>query len=157
MLEVRAEDWPRLCRFYRDGLGWPEAVLDLENAFAMFGAKPPYIAVVGGRLGGKLRHSRVLPDLAVGDLEGALASLSAQGGTVLSPPSPSPEGYRIARACDPEGNELHLFEWLSPPASKPPRAAAPRKGSARSQRRAPRSRKAARRGTRPKARAKRRR
>ena len=114
MVEVRAGDFEGLCRFYGEVLGLPSAMRDEPNAFAMFGKAPPYVAVVGKPLKGARGRSRVVPDFAVDDLDAALKGLRAKGVRVLSPPAASHEGYRIARVADPEGNEVHLFEWTKP-------------------------------------------
>lgn len=114
MIEIRARDWQGLCAFYGEVLGLPAAMRDEASAFAMFGREPPYLAVVKKQGTASAGRSRVLPDFAVPDLDGVLESLKARGVKVLSPPAHSPEGYRIARICDPEGNELHVFEWVKP-------------------------------------------
>lgn len=111
MVEVRAKDYGRLAAFYGDVLGLPPAMRDDEHAFAMFGRSPPFVAVVGNKVKGAAGRSRAVPDFVVSDLNGALKRLKARGVRVLSPPAASHEGYRIARIADPEGNEIHLFEW----------------------------------------------
>lgn len=111
MIEVRARNFERLCDFYGGVLGLPASMRDAERQFAMFGEKPPYLAVVGKRAT-RAGPSRLLPDFAVEGLDGVLRTLKARGVRILSQPSASPEGYRIARVCDPEGNEIHVFEWV---------------------------------------------
>lgn len=118
MIEVRAADFGSLCAFYRDVLGLPEATRDEAGGFAMFGRREPYVAVVKKHAGAAAGPSRVVPDFVVGDLDGALEALAARGVPVIAPPSASPEGYRIATIEDPEGNSIHLFEWL--PGARPP-------------------------------------
>jgi len=115
MVEVRAVDWERLAEFYGTTLGLPRRMMDAQAGFAMFGKREPFVAVVR-KPGAAARGARVVIDFTVGDLDGALAELSRRGVSILSPAKPSPEGYRIARIADPEGNEIHLFEWTSPSA-----------------------------------------
>jgi predicted enzyme related to lactoylglutathione lyase len=113
MVEVRARDWERLCAFYGVTLGLPRRMLDVPGRFAMYGAREPFVAVVGRRAGGT-GASRVVMDFAVADLGAALHALAARGVRPSSGPEESAEGYRLARIEDPEGNEIHLFEWTAP-------------------------------------------
>ena len=46
----------------------------------------------------------------VDDLEGAVAAATANGGTVLTPPSDIPGQGRFAAVLDPEGSEVGLYE-----------------------------------------------
>jgi glyoxylase I family protein len=112
MIEIRARDFGALCDFYEEVLGLTVAMRDLKAGFAMFGKKPPYLAVVRKAVRGTPKRSRALPDFKVDDLDAALSRLKAAQVAVLAEPSASPEGYRIARIADPEGNEIHLFEWV---------------------------------------------
>lgn len=114
MVEVRAIDWERLSAFYGTTLGLPQRMKDAQAGFAMFGASEPFVAVVR-KPGLATQAARVVIDFTVRDLDGALAELSKRGVSILSPAKPSPEGYRIARIADPEGNEIHLFEWTNAP------------------------------------------
>jgi predicted enzyme related to lactoylglutathione lyase len=114
LVEIRAKDFERLCAFYGEVLGLPAAMRDNNAAFAMFGRAAPFVAVVGKPFKLASGRSRAVPDFAVADLDGALRRLKARGVRVLSPAAASHEGYRIARIADPEGNEIHLFEWTEP-------------------------------------------
>jgi len=114
IVEIRAKDFALMCRFYGEVLGLPAAMRDDEHAFAMFGKAAPFVAVVGKGFKLASGRSRVVPDFVVGDLDGVLRRLKARGVRVLSAPVASHEGYRIARIADPEGNEVHLFEWSGP-------------------------------------------
>lgn len=111
MIEIRVRNFGAMCRFYGEVLGLPSAMRDDSTSFAMFGKGPPYVAVVKKALPGRRAKSRAVPDFAVPRLDAALRRLKARGVRVLLEPSSSPEGYRIARIADPEGNEIHLFEW----------------------------------------------
>jgi len=110
MVEVRAADWQRLCAFYGDTLGLPRRMRDADRLFAMYGSREPYVAVVG-RGAADSGRSRVVMDFVVDDLDAVLRELEARGVLPASGPTSSPEGYRLARIADPEGNEIHLFEW----------------------------------------------
>jgi predicted enzyme related to lactoylglutathione lyase len=114
IVEIRAKDFERMCRFYGDVLGLPTAMRDDSTAFAMFGKAAPFVAVVGKDFKLASGRSRAVPDFAVLDLDGVLRRLKARRDRVLSAPAASHEGYRIARIADPEGNEIHLFEWSGP-------------------------------------------
>lgn len=114
MVEVRADDWPGLCAFYGEALALPRRMIDREGRFALYGHGEPFVAVVGRGPAGRGR-SRVVMDFAVPDLDAALRHLSGLGVVPSSGPSESPEGYRLARVEDPEGNEIHLFEWTGAP------------------------------------------
>jgi predicted enzyme related to lactoylglutathione lyase len=115
MVEIRARDWAALSAFYRDTLGLPEKMRDADAGFAMYGAKEPFLAVVRKPADAGPGPSRVVTDLVVDDLDGALSRLQAAGVQVLASAKDAPEGYRIARIADPEMNEIHLFEWAMPP------------------------------------------
>jgi predicted enzyme related to lactoylglutathione lyase len=115
MVEIRARDWPALCQFYGSTLGLQTAMRDEAAGFAMFGRAAPYLAVIARDAGAG--PSRVVTDFALDDLDGALAELERRGVAVLAPATASPEGYRIAKIADPEGNEIHLFEWTRAGAS----------------------------------------
>lgn len=110
MVEVRADDWGRLCAFYHETLGLPQRMVDAPGKFAMYGNREPFVAIVARGRGGRAR-SRVVIDFAVGDLDAVLGALASEGVVPSDGPSASPEGYRLARIEDPEGNEVHLFEW----------------------------------------------
>jgi len=114
MVEVRARDWDAMCTFYGETLGLPQQMRDESAGFAMFCAKEPFLAVVRKPIDGAPAPSRVVLDLVVENVDGALSRLSAAGVRVLSAAKDSPEGYRIARIADPEGNEIHLFSWSKP-------------------------------------------
>ena len=110
MAEVRASKWEALCAFYGTTLGLPQRMLDSKGRFAMYGGAAPFVAVVGrDQLAAGV--SRVVLDFVVKDLDACLAALRGRGVQPAAAPETSPEGYRIARIADPEGNEIHLFEW----------------------------------------------
>jgi predicted enzyme related to lactoylglutathione lyase len=46
----------------------------------------------------------------VDDLEGAVAAATANGGSVITPPSDIPGQGRYAAVSDPEGNEVGLYQ-----------------------------------------------
>jgi predicted enzyme related to lactoylglutathione lyase len=50
------------------------------------------------------------PRLSRGRSRRAVAAAQANGGTVVTPPSPVPGQGRYAALLDPEGNEIGLFE-----------------------------------------------
>ena len=113
MAEVRASQWEALCAFYGTTLGLPQRMFDSKGRFAMYGAAAPFVAVVGkDRMSAGV--SRVVLDFVVKDLDACLAELNRRGVQPSSAPEASPEGYRLARIADPEGNEIHLFEWSGP-------------------------------------------
>ena len=47
--------------------------------------------------------------LGVPDLDGAISSVKANGGTLLRPPSKSPGGLSYAFVKDPDGNQIELL------------------------------------------------
>jgi predicted enzyme related to lactoylglutathione lyase len=89
--------------FYAQAFGW---------AFTDFG--PDYAATTGGDvdvgLNGSDDHAipQLLPIVEVEDLEGALASVTAAGGTITVPIFAFPGGRRF-HFRDPDGNELGAF------------------------------------------------
>jgi predicted enzyme related to lactoylglutathione lyase len=113
MAEIRSRNWESLCTFYGETLGLPERMVDKKGQFAMYGEAAPFVALVGKKDANE-GVSRVVLDFVVADLDACLAELGRRGVEPSGPPEPSPEGYRIARLSDPEGNLIHLFEWTSP-------------------------------------------
>lgn len=89
--------------FYARAFGW---------SFTDFG--PEYAATTGGDvdlgLNGSTVHAiaQLLPIVEVQDLEGALASVTAAGGTITVPIFAFPGGRRF-HFRDPDGNELGAF------------------------------------------------
>ncbi|WP_213980742.1 VOC family protein [Sphingomonas sp. dw_22] len=89
--------------FYAQAFGW---------AFTDFG--PDYAATTGGDvdlgLNGSADHAiaSLLPIVEVEDLEAALASVTAAGGTITVPIFAFPGGRRF-HFRDPDGNELGAF------------------------------------------------
>jgi len=89
--------------FYAQAFGW---------GFTDFG--PEYSATTGGDvdlgLNGSTDHAiaQLLPIVEVEDLEAALASVTAAGGTITVPIFAFPGGRRF-HFRDPDGNELGAF------------------------------------------------
>jgi hypothetical protein len=89
--------------FYAQAFGW---------GFTDFG--PEYSATTGGDvdlgLNGSTAHAitQLLPIVEVEDLEAALASVTAAGGTITVPIFAFPGGRRF-HFRDPDGNELGAF------------------------------------------------
>jgi predicted enzyme related to lactoylglutathione lyase len=89
--------------FYAQAFGW---------GFTDFG--PEYSATTGGDvdlgLNGSTDHAiaQLLPIIEVEDLEAALASVTAAGGTITVPIFAFPGGRRF-HFRDPDGNELGAF------------------------------------------------
>lgn len=117
---VYAKDLARMARFYSAVLDAREVHADeahrvLVNADAqiILHAMPPAIAAE------ILIHSPPLPReeqaikpfFTVSSLAQAEETASAHGGMALGPIWPAP-GMRVRNVCDPEGNIVHLREWV---------------------------------------------
>lgn len=124
VLELRValttDDFERLARFYREGLGlepaqeWPEdqgraLVLDLGRAtLEVFDEKQARTIdqiEVGRRISGRVRFA-----LRVPDLEAAMERLLAHGATLVHPPVVTPWGDRNVRFQDPDGMQITLYQ-----------------------------------------------
>lgn len=70
----------------------------------------------GGGLGrrGETVGSGVRVYIDVDDLEEAVTTAEANGGSLVTPPPPVPGFGRFAAVLDPEGNEVGLFEATAP-------------------------------------------
>jgi predicted enzyme related to lactoylglutathione lyase len=107
-IEFPADDVERAKRFYAAIAGWEFGEMAGIPGFWLFRTG----AEAGGGIGkrdetvGKV--VRVYID--VDDLDAAVAAAQANGGTVVTPPSPVPGQGRFAALLDPEGNEIGLFE-----------------------------------------------
>jgi methylmalonyl-CoA/ethylmalonyl-CoA epimerase len=124
ILELRValttEDFERLARFYREGLGiepsqvWPEdqgraLVLDMGKAtlevFDERQADTIDRIEVGRRLSGRIRFALQVPDL-----EAATDRLLAHGATMIHASVITPWGDKNARFEDPDGMQITLYQ-----------------------------------------------
>lgn len=129
VLELRValttEDYERLSRFYRDGLGlepsqfWDEnqgraMVLELGRAtlevFDETQARTVDAIEAGRRVSGHVRLA-----LRVPDLQAASERLLAHGATLVHPPVLTPWGDRNVRLEDPDGMQVTLFQSSDEP------------------------------------------
>jgi catechol 2,3-dioxygenase-like lactoylglutathione lyase family enzyme len=138
VLELRValttEDYERLSRFYRDGLGlepsqlWTEdqgraLILELGSAtlevFDETQARTVDAIEAGRRVSGQVRLA-----LRVPDLEAAMERLLAHGAKLVHPPVLTPWGDRNVRLEDPDGMQVTLFQGPARPTprSNPPPA-----------------------------------
>ena len=110
-IEFPADDIDRAKRFYAAVAGWEFNEMPGMDGYWLFRTSPD----AGGGLGkrGESVGDVVRIYIDVDDLEGAVEAATANGGTVLTPPSDIPGQGRFAAVRDPEGNEVGLFE--SPP------------------------------------------
>jgi catechol 2,3-dioxygenase-like lactoylglutathione lyase family enzyme len=129
VLELRValttDEFERLARFYRQGLGlepsqvWPEdqgraLVLDLGRAtLEVFDEKQAATVdsiEVGQRVSGRIRFALQVPDL-----EAALRRCLAHGATLVHAPVITPWGDRTVRLQDPDGMQVTLFQASGTP------------------------------------------
>jgi lactoylglutathione lyase len=105
-------DLARALAFYRDVLGG-----EVTYAFPPEG-EPGYVALAIGSFHLGVGHNpetaegpdgqRVALWLYVEDCDAAVEHLRAAGTTITQEPIDQPWGERVARALDPDGNEVHL-------------------------------------------------
>jgi predicted enzyme related to lactoylglutathione lyase len=107
-IEFPADDVERAKRFYGAVAGWEFNEMDGMPGFHLFRTSPE----AGGGLGkrGESVGDVVRVYIDVDDLEAAVAAATANGGTVITPPSDIPGQGRYAVINDPEGNEIGLYE-----------------------------------------------
>ncbi len=117
---ITTQDFDRLARFYRLGLGltpsqvWPEGqgralVLDMGTAtleiFDERQAQTIDHIEVGHPTSGRVRFALQVPDL-----NAAIERLRAHGATMLHPPVRTPWGDLNARFEDPDGMQITLYQ-----------------------------------------------
>jgi uncharacterized protein len=107
-IEFPADDPARARRFYSALAGWEYDQMDALPDYWLFRTDETAGGAIGTRGGSVGNVVRVYID--VDDLEASVAAAEANGGTVVTPPSPVPGTGRFAAVLDPEGNEIGLFE-----------------------------------------------
>ena len=107
-IEFPADDLERSKRFYGAVAGWQFGPMEGLPEYELFQTGETTGGAIGKRGASVGKVVRVYID--VDDLEGAVAAAEANGGTVVTPPSPVPGFGRYAAVLDPEGNEIGLFE-----------------------------------------------
>jgi predicted enzyme related to lactoylglutathione lyase len=107
-IEFPADDIERAKRFYGAVAGWEFGEMEGNPDYWMFRSGNES----GGGLGrrGETVGAVVRVYIDVDDLEGAVAAATANGGSVVTPPSDIPGMGRFAAVRDPEGNEIGLYE-----------------------------------------------
>ena len=107
-IEFPADDPERAKRFYGAVAGWEFGPMEGLPNYWLFRTSD----TTGGGLGkrGETVANAVRVYIDVDNLEDAIAAASANGGKVVTPPSPVPGFGRYAAVLDPEGNEVGLFE-----------------------------------------------
>jgi hypothetical protein len=107
-IEFPADDIDRAKRFYGAVAGWEFSEMEGLPNYWLFRTD----TASGGGLGrrGETVGQGVRVYIDVDDLEAALASAEANGGSIVTPPSPVPGIGRFAAVLDPEGNEVGLYE-----------------------------------------------
>jgi hydroxymethylpyrimidine/phosphomethylpyrimidine kinase len=116
LVEVPVADWSASVAWYRDRLGLPVILLDEPKKYALLAAGPARVALKQG----PARPNGTVLTFHVCDLDTELTRLAGQEIFPRSAVKDSPEGYRVARFTDPDGNQLAIFEWIT---SNPPPAA----------------------------------
>jgi hypothetical protein len=111
-IEFPADDVERAKRFYGAIAGWEFGPMEGLPDYWLFRTNPD----AGGGLGkrGETVGNVVRVYIDVDDLDVAIAAAEANGGSVVTPPSPVPGQGRYAALLDPEGNEVGLFETGTP-------------------------------------------
>jgi predicted enzyme related to lactoylglutathione lyase len=107
-IEFPADDVDRAKAFYAAIAGWEFSEMDGMPGYWLFRTAPDAGGAIGNRGGSVGDVVRVYID--VDDLEGAVAAATANGGTVITPPSDIPGQGRYAAVRDPEGNEIGLYQ-----------------------------------------------
>jgi predicted enzyme related to lactoylglutathione lyase len=107
-IEFPADDVERAKRFYGAVAGWEYGEMAGIPGFWLFRSSPEAGGGIGKR--GEAVGNVIRVYIDVDDLDAAIAAAQANGGSVVTPPSPVPGQGRFAALLDPEGNEIGLFE-----------------------------------------------
>jgi predicted enzyme related to lactoylglutathione lyase len=106
-IEFPADDVERAKRFYAAVAGWEFSEMEGMSGYWLFRTGPEAGGGIGRRGESVGQVVRVYID--VDDLEAAVAAATANGGSVVTPPSDIPGQGRFAAVRDPEGNEIGLY------------------------------------------------
>jgi predicted enzyme related to lactoylglutathione lyase len=114
MVQMQVKDWAAAVQWYSEKLSFQVVVRD-EHEFCLLalsdgGCQLALYGVPSVTLGSR---SRCIPSLLVEDLSSTLAQLR-QSGVSVDREMTADEGYRLATIADPEGNLIHLYEWIRP-------------------------------------------
>ena len=107
-IEFPADDTERARRFYGAVAGWEFGPMDGISDYWLFRTTEQSGGGIGRR--GESVGTSVRVYIDVDDLDAAVAAAEANGGSVVTPPSPVPGQGRYAAVLDSEGNEVGLFE-----------------------------------------------
>jgi predicted enzyme related to lactoylglutathione lyase len=111
MIEIRVQDYDKALAWYRDLLGLAVEVEDRPNRFVTLKAGGARISLKEGE-GAAAGRDAVNLTFEVADLDATVSKLRSQGVEVGDPfESPYQEGYREARAEDPDGTRVRFFHW----------------------------------------------
>jgi len=109
-IEIPADDPERAKKFYSAVAGWEFGTMGDFPGYWLFRTEEGH----GGGLGkrGDTVGNVIRIYITVDDLEGAVATAEANGGTTTVPPTDIPGQGRYAVLTDPEGSEVAL--WQNP-------------------------------------------
>src|SRR5258705_13414446 len=107
-IESPADGFERAKRFYGAVAGWDFSEMEGLPGYWLFRTGDASGGAIGRRGDSVGDVVRVYID--VDDLEAAVAAATANGGSVVTPPSDIPGQGRFAAVRDPEGSEIGLYE-----------------------------------------------
>ena len=107
-IEFPADDVERAKRFYAAVAGWEFSEMEGMAGYWLFRTSDASGGGIGRR--GESVGDVVRVYIDVDDLEAAVAAATANGGSVVTPPSDIPGQGRFAAVRDPEGSEIGLYE-----------------------------------------------
>jgi hypothetical protein len=107
-IEFPADDTERARRFYGAVAGWEFGPMEGLDDYWLFQTGEQTGGGIGKR--GETVGTVVRVYIDVDNVEEAIAAAEANGGSVVTPPSPVPGFGRYAAVRDPEGNEIGLYE-----------------------------------------------
>ena len=116
MVQVQVANWSAAIDWYETTFGWRVAVREEADRFCLF--VPPaagsQLALYGPPSVTPGSKNRCVPSVRVEDLPRVLEQLRGRG-TVSAATITGDADYRMATIVDPEGNDIHLYEWLRQP------------------------------------------
>ncbi|MBM3946155.1 MAG: hypothetical protein FJ315_01985 [SAR202 cluster bacterium] len=113
IVALKVQDWEKMVTFYRDTLGLPARVFDVENQYAMFDTGAVRFAVEAGGVASTFPkgagQNPVQVNFQTDALEQTVSGLKRRGVNFVTQVKSGP-GYDYIVFADPEGNQQVLYQ-----------------------------------------------
>jgi catechol 2,3-dioxygenase-like lactoylglutathione lyase family enzyme len=113
VVTIQVRDWDAAVSWYTEMLGLTVVVREDDHRFCMLqtGGAMLALATDHPEHASSTGENRIAPSFQVGDLDAAVARLSAAGVKVDPELDGGHEAYRLARIWDLEGNRINLYTY----------------------------------------------